>query len=61
MAVIVKGADVASKIKDDIRDRLKKLEEKNVFPKLVMIAVGDDPANVSKSLETARIAMPTLV
>ncbi|MBO4780898.1 MAG: bifunctional 5,10-methylenetetrahydrofolate dehydrogenase/5,10-methenyltetrahydrofolate cyclohydrolase [Lachnospiraceae bacterium] len=47
MAVIVKGADVASKIKDDIRDRLKKLEEKNVFPKLVMIAVGDDPANAS--------------
>ena len=47
MAVVVKGADVASKIKEDIRERISKLAQKGKAPKLVMIAVGDDPANAS--------------
>ena len=47
MAEIVKGADVASKIKEDIRNRLKLLSEKGTGAKLKIIAVGDDPANAS--------------
>lgn len=47
MAVIVKGVDVASKLKDDIRDKMEKLSELGKSAKLVMIAVGDDPANAS--------------
>lgn len=47
MAAIVKGLDVATGIKDNIRIRLETLKEKNISPKLVMVAVGDDPANAS--------------
>jgi len=47
MAAIVKGADVASNIKENIRQRISRLAEKGVSPKLKMIAVGDDPANAS--------------
>ena len=47
MAIVVKGADVAARIRDDIRERIKKLSEAGKNPKLVMISVGDDPANAS--------------
>ena len=47
MAEVVKGADVASAIKEDIRNRIKQLSEKGISPKLKIIAVGDDPANAS--------------
>lgn len=47
MASVVKGVEVAQRIKDDIRKRLAALKEKAVSPKLVMLAVGDDPANIS--------------
>ncbi|MBR4782240.1 MAG: bifunctional 5,10-methylenetetrahydrofolate dehydrogenase/5,10-methenyltetrahydrofolate cyclohydrolase [Lachnospiraceae bacterium] len=47
MAIVVKGADVALRIKDNIRERLSILAQKGKTPKLVMIAVGDDPANAS--------------
>jgi len=47
MAVTVKGADVALSIKDDIRLRLSDLKNKGMKPKLMMIGVGDDPANAS--------------
>lgn len=47
MALIVKGTDVAAKLKENIRESLGKLAEAGKAPKLVMIAVGDDPANAS--------------
>lgn len=47
MAAIVKGIDVANGIKENIRNRLAALKQNNINPKLVMVAVGDDPANMS--------------
>ena len=47
MAIVVKGADVAQRIKDDISVRLNKLSEQGKTAKLMMISVGDDPANAS--------------
>ena len=47
MAKIVKGADVAAKIKGDIALRLAKLRAENKDAKLAILSVGDDPANAS--------------
>ena len=47
MAIVVKGADVAGSIKEDIRTRTKELEKNGKKPRLMMISVGDDPANAS--------------
>lgn len=47
MATVIKGAEVALRIKENIRERLAELKKKGICPKLVMVAVGDDPANLS--------------
>ena len=47
MAIVVKGADVAGNIKEDIRRRLKELDVQGKKAKLTMISVGNDPANAS--------------
>ncbi|MBR4342721.1 MAG: bifunctional 5,10-methylenetetrahydrofolate dehydrogenase/5,10-methenyltetrahydrofolate cyclohydrolase [Lachnospiraceae bacterium] len=47
MAVIVKGADVAGSIKENIRERIIELNNLGKKAKLTMISVGDDPANAS--------------
>ena len=47
MALIVKGTDVAVRLKDDISVRLKALLEQGKKAKLMMVSVGDDPANAS--------------
>ena len=47
MANIVKGADVAAKLKADIQERLNKLKADGKEAKLSILSVGDDPANAS--------------
>ena len=44
-AILIDGKKVAEKIKADLRDRVRKLQEKNVKPNLSVILVGDDPAS----------------
>lgn len=47
MAEIVKGADVAAKVKKNITERLAKLRSNGRDAKLTILSVGDDPANAS--------------
>ena len=47
MAEIVKGADVAAKLKENITERLAKLRSNGRDAKLTILSVGDDPANAS--------------
>ena len=47
MAEIVKGADVAAKLKENIKERLAKLRSNGRDAKLTILSVGDDPANAS--------------
>lgn len=47
MAAIIKGADVAGRLKENIRARLDALREQNKDAKLATLCVGDDPANAS--------------
>ena len=47
MAQIVKGADVAAKLKSSITERLEALRAKGRDAKLTVLSVGDDPANAS--------------
>lgn len=47
MAEIVKGADVAAKLKKNITERLAKLRSSGRDAKLTILSVGDDPANAS--------------
>ncbi len=47
MAEIVKGADVAAKLKKNITERLAKLRSNGRDAKLTILSVGDDPANAS--------------
>ncbi len=44
-AILIDGKKVAEEIKADLRDRVRKLQEKNVKPNLSVILVGDDPAS----------------
>ena len=47
MAAVVRGADVALKLKEDIACRLEKLRADGRDAKLAILSVGDDPANAS--------------
>ena len=47
MAEIVKGADVAAKLKENITERQAKLRSNGRDAKLTILSVGDDPANAS--------------
>ena len=47
MAQIVKGADVAAKLRENIKERLEALRAKGRDAKLSVLSVGDDPANAS--------------
>lgn len=47
MAEILKGNVVAAKIKEDIIERIKKLEVNNKYPTLGIVRLGDNPSDVS--------------
>lgn len=45
MANIMDGKSLAKKIREQIKEEVDKLKEKNIFPKLAVIMVGEDPAS----------------
>ncbi len=47
MADIIKGIDVAKSIRARLAENISRLGEKNIVPKLVIVGVGEDPANAS--------------
>ena len=61
MAQIIDGKALAKKIRLELKEEVDKLKEKNVFPKLAVIMVGNDPGstvyvrNKSKACEKVGI------
>lgn len=45
MAQILSGKAVSQRIKDELKDEVKALNAKGIFPGLAVIIVGDDPAS----------------
>lgn len=45
MAKILSGKTVSQRIKDELREEVKELNQKGIFPGLAVIIVGDDPAS----------------
>jgi len=45
-AIIIDGKKIASEVKGELEGRIGKLREKNIFPYLVAILVGENPASV---------------
>lgn len=43
--MILDGYSVAKKIRKELKDKVKLLQEKNIFPKLAIIQIGDDRAS----------------
>jgi methylenetetrahydrofolate dehydrogenase (NADP+) / methenyltetrahydrofolate cyclohydrolase len=46
-AEIIDGKKIASEIQLELKQRIARLQEKGITPKLVTVMVGDDPASVS--------------
>ncbi len=46
-AKIIDGNKIATEIRQEIKERIAKLKEKGVTPKLSVVLVGDDPASIS--------------
>lgn len=45
MAIIMDGKELSKKIREQIKREINELKEKNIFPKLAVIMVGEDPAS----------------
>ena len=45
MAMLLKGKEVSDRIKDEMKEEVKRLKEKGINPSLAVILVGDDPAS----------------
>ena len=45
MAKILNGKEVSQRIKDELKEEVKKLKNDNIVPGLAVIIVGDDPAS----------------
>jgi methylenetetrahydrofolate dehydrogenase (NADP+)/methenyltetrahydrofolate cyclohydrolase len=46
-AKIISGTEVAAQIREELKDRVKKLKEKGMTPALAVVLVGEDPASIS--------------
>ena len=61
MATIIDGKALAKKIREELKKEVDNLKQKNIFPKLAVIMVGDDPSskiyvrNKSKACEEVGI------
>ncbi len=61
MAQLLDGKELSKKIKEELKKEVDELKNKNIFPKLAVIMVGDDPSskiyvrNKSKSCEEVGI------
>lgn len=45
MATIINGKELSKKIREQVKEEVEKLKKKNIFPKLAVIMVGQDPAS----------------
>ena len=45
MATIIDGKKLAKKIREELKQECEELKSKDIFPKLAVIMVGDDPAS----------------
>ncbi len=45
MAIIIDGKATAQKIREKLKNRIIELKKQNIFPKLAVIMVGEDPAS----------------
>lgn len=45
MAVLMDGKALSKKIKEQVKEEVDRLKKKNIFPKLAVIMVGEDPAS----------------
>lgn len=45
MAIIMDGKALSKKIREQVREEVDRLKQKNIFPKLAVIMVGEDPAS----------------
>lgn len=45
MAEILNGKEVSQKIKEELKKEVEELKENNIFPKLAVIMVGEDPSS----------------
>lgn len=45
MAVILDGKETAKRVRETLKDKVKELRQNNIFPKLAVIMVGEDPAS----------------
>ncbi|HAL62805.1 MAG TPA: bifunctional methylenetetrahydrofolate dehydrogenase/methenyltetrahydrofolate cyclohydrolase FolD [Clostridiales bacterium] len=45
MAKILSGKEISAKIKEGLKEEVKKLKEEGIFPGLAVIIAGDDPAS----------------
>ena len=61
MATIIDGKALAKKIRENLKEEVDKLKKENIYPKLAVIMVGDDPSskiyvrNKSKACEEVGI------
>jgi len=46
-AKIISGTEVAAEIREELKERVKKIKEKGVVPGLAVVLVGEDPASIS--------------
>lgn len=46
-AEIIDGRKIAAEVRDDLKQRISRLQSKGVTPKLATILVGEDPASIS--------------
>ena len=44
-AQLIPGKEIAAKIKEDVKNEVDRLKEKGIFPKLVAVQVGENPAS----------------
>jgi len=46
-AQIISGTQVAAEIREELKGRVKKVQEKGITPTLAVVLVGEDPASIS--------------
>lgn len=46
-AKIINGNEIAAQIREELKERVKRLKEKGITPALAVVLVGEDPASVS--------------
>ncbi len=45
MAVILDGKETARRVRETLKDKVRELRQNNIFPKLAVIMIGEDPAS----------------